>query len=136
MKNNKCIVAPIRYVDDEEREDPMTPDHFKLAIRDMGFSSDKVVHAVFSHLCCEMSQTEAAKKYDIPPSQVSRAVSRIKENWQLVYNEMGLVYESVAIRPEIMKLIREAEKLDIADAVEKRKEGWEMYKLDEEFDIE
>ena len=123
------------YADDEDSVQQMTPAHFKAAIKDMKFSSDKVVKAAFLVLCCNSGHSEAAKKYGVTQPQVSRAVKSIVAKWEKIHEKIDCLFEPVMLPKEEMDLVRCLEKKYIDPLLKERKEGWERYGLDKEFDI-
>ena len=121
---------------DKDIEEQMTPEHFKAAVKDMKFSSDRVVKAAFLVLCANEGYSEAAKKYDVNQPQVSRAVKSIKAKWEEVHDKAGCICEPVMLPREEMAVVRLLEKKYVSPLLKSRQEGWERYGLDEEFNID
>jgi len=63
-----------------------------------------------------MRPTDAEKEFGIPHDQLSRADKRVRETWEIICNEKGLVCEPIALRPSTLALVLEleAEQMELA----------------------
>lgn len=94
---------------DETDIDPMTPEHFDIAVAEINFKRPGMLDACRAVLIDGKRPTEAADEFDIPQPQISRAVTRIQEKWQQLCDRENLVSRVFVLSPQAIAVVAELE---------------------------
>lgn len=108
------IMVPIDTKSDEPEIDPMTPEHFDIAVAEINFKRPGMLEACRAVLVDGKRPTEAAEEFEIPQPQISRAVTRVQEKWEQLCARENLVFRVVALSPQAMAVVTELEDQFIA----------------------
>ncbi len=107
-------MAPPDHPHDDPEFEPMTPEHFDIAVAEIHFKRPGMLKACRAVLVDSQRPTEAADEFDIPQPQISRAVARIQEKWQQLCDRENLVSRVVVLSPQAMAVVAELENQFIA----------------------
>lgn len=106
---------------DETDIEPMTPEHFDIAVAEINFKRPEILNACRAVLIDGKRPTEAAEEFDIPQPQISRAVTRIQEKWQQLCERESLVSRVFVLSPQAIAVVAELEGQFIAPLKERLK---------------
>ncbi|HSB95411.1 MAG TPA: hypothetical protein VLC91_03130 [Spongiibacteraceae bacterium] len=100
---------------DNEEAELMKAEVFEITVGQLTFhgarlETPKVVQAARAVLVEGKRPGEAATQYEIAPERVSEAVGRIREKWDAICAERGLITETFSLSPNVISLIKLIEK--------------------------
>lgn len=107
-------MAPPNNQYDEPEFEPMTPEHFDIAVAEIRFKRADLLEASRAVLVDAKRATEIADEFDIPQPQISRAIARIQEKWQQLCERENLISRVVVLSPQAMAVVTELENQFIA----------------------
>jgi hypothetical protein len=108
------ISTTMTSLDNEEAE-LMKAEVFEITVSQLSFhgsrvETPKVVQAARAVLVDGQRPGEAATFHGIAPERVSEVVGRIRDKWDAICAERGLVTETFSLSPNIINLIKLIEK--------------------------
>jgi hypothetical protein len=94
-----------------EEAEPMRAEVFEIAASQVSFhgarlETPRIVQAARAVLVEGKRTGEAATLYDFPPERVSEAVGRIRDKWNAICEERGLVTETFSLTPNLVNLLK------------------------------
>jgi hypothetical protein len=89
----------------EELMVPMAPDHFEIAVSHMRLKDQNLIDACKAVLVDEKKNQETEVKYDVKQNHLSTTCGNIVKKWDEICSEQGLECRSIALPPQIMKLV-------------------------------
>lgn len=107
-------MAPPDNPHDEPEIEPMTPEHFDIAVAEIRFTRAGLLEGCRAILVHGKRTTEVVEEFDIPQPQLSRAVARIQNKWQQLCDRENLVSRTVVLSPQAMAVVAELENQFIA----------------------
>jgi hypothetical protein len=87
----------------------MTPEHFDIAVAKINFKRPRMLEACRAVLVDGNRPTQIADQFAIPQPQISRAISRIQQEWSELCERENLVFRTVALSPQAMAVVAELE---------------------------
>jgi hypothetical protein len=133
MQNNNLDISGLVHSINEDDEELMDADQFKAVVTGMKLTSVPVVHAAYYVLVKGYKVSEAVDRYGVSQNHLSNVLGDIRTNIFDVADKAGGAYRALVLSEKEYQLAKALQDDRLKPMLDRNRERWEKYGLDEEF---
>jgi hypothetical protein len=136
MQNNKQDISNLALLNAGDEDESMDADQFKTIVMGMKLTKRPVIFAAYYVLVSGHRVGEAADKYDVKQNHLSTVIGNIRANIPDLEAKAGGKYRTLVLNDDEYAMAKAFQSKRLKPLLDRNRERWEKYGLDQEFDTE